>query len=232
VADFNGDGHPDEALTHTNTSTTVTVLLNDGNWPGAGPTQPGDYNRSGIIDAADYVVWRKTLGSTVPNFTAADGNGNGVVDEGDHAVWRANFGQTLPIAGAGSLFAAAPAQLPAIAKPEERGSIGPPNTSERDAALAVLSSRWQRFIPKGNATMRRLHALPTTESVMNVRANDLLLVQSVAAEFDEHASERGRNLNWTKDSNFTEYRFRRRVAGKSREPSCRPQCLIAKDLNP
>jgi hypothetical protein len=200
VADFNGDGHPDEALTHTNTSTTVTVLLNDGNWPGVGPTLPGDYNRSGIIDAADYVVWRKTVGSSVRNFTAADGDGNGVVDEGDHAVWRANFGQPLPMVGAGSLVAAAPAPPSTLAKPDERGTIEPPNASERDAALADPNSRWQQSIPKGNATMRRLHALPTTESVMNVRANDLLLVQSVAAEFDEHASERGRNLNWTKDS--------------------------------
>jgi hypothetical protein len=211
VADFNGDGHPDEALTHTNTSTTVTVLLNDGNWPGAGPTQPGDYNRSGIIDAADYVVWRKTLGSTVPNFTAADGNGNGVVDKGDHAVWRANFGQTLPIVGAGSLFAAAPAQLPAIATPDERGSIGPPNTSERDAALAILDSLWPQFIPQGKATMRRLHVRPTSESGMKARGNDLLFTRSGAAEFEQHASEPGRYSRSTIDSTEEAVETRRAV---------------------
>src|SRR5262249_33978885 len=32
VADFNGDGRPDEALTGTKSATTVTVLFNDGIW--------------------------------------------------------------------------------------------------------------------------------------------------------------------------------------------------------
>jgi hypothetical protein len=37
VADFNVDGRPDEALTHTNRSTSVTVLFNDGIWNGSPP---------------------------------------------------------------------------------------------------------------------------------------------------------------------------------------------------
>ena len=37
------------------------------------PIVPGDYDRNGIVDAADYVVWRSTLGST------ADLRGNGDV---------------------------------------------------------------------------------------------------------------------------------------------------------
>jgi hypothetical protein len=28
------------------------------------PALPGDYNGDGTVDAADYVVWRKTLGTT------------------------------------------------------------------------------------------------------------------------------------------------------------------------
>ena len=37
---------------------------------------PGDYNKNGIVDAADYVVYRKTLGQTGAGLPA-DGNGNG-----------------------------------------------------------------------------------------------------------------------------------------------------------
>jgi hypothetical protein len=45
------------------------------------PVTPGDYNRDATVDAADYVVWRKGLGTT---YTPAD-----------YDVWRANFGQTI-----------------------------------------------------------------------------------------------------------------------------------------
>jgi hypothetical protein len=52
----------------------------------------GDYNTDGRVDAADYAVWRKSLGLNVTPFTGADGDGNGVVDGGDYTAWRANFG--------------------------------------------------------------------------------------------------------------------------------------------
>lgn len=62
-------------------------------------TLDGDYNGDGSVDAADYVVWRKTLGSTTE--LAADGNGSLVIDQGDYIHWRNNFGGTLPGSGAG-----------------------------------------------------------------------------------------------------------------------------------
>ena len=84
---------------------------------------PGDYNDDGTVDAADYVVWRNTLGQTVPNYgqsnaalgTGADGDGDGVITDADYDVWRARFGETasgasLPAAGVpepGSLAMAA-----------------------------------------------------------------------------------------------------------------------------
>jgi hypothetical protein len=61
----------------------------------------GDYNDNGVVDAADYVVWRKTLGAGVAAFSGADGSGNGLVDQADLDVWRSRFGAVLG-AGAGS----------------------------------------------------------------------------------------------------------------------------------
>ena len=55
---------------------------------------PGDYNGNGIVDAADYVIWRDTLNQSVANGTGADGDGNGLIQQADYAVWRANFGNT------------------------------------------------------------------------------------------------------------------------------------------
>jgi len=60
----------------------------------------GDYNRNGIVDAADYTVWRNTMGQTGAAL-AADGDGNGKVDAADYTVWTANFG-THAGSGAGS----------------------------------------------------------------------------------------------------------------------------------
>ncbi len=61
----------------------------------------GDYNANGSVDAADYTVWRDTLGSV--DDLRADGNGNGVVDDDDFAEWRTLFGT---IYGSGSGAAA------------------------------------------------------------------------------------------------------------------------------
>jgi GH35 family endo-1,4-beta-xylanase len=53
---------------------------------------PGDFNADGEVDAADYVVWRQSHGSSTN--LRADGNGDGSIDDADYAVWRAHFGTT------------------------------------------------------------------------------------------------------------------------------------------
>jgi hypothetical protein len=51
-------------------------------------TLDGDFNNNGVVDAADYVVWRET-----------DGSPQG------YNTWRANFGAMLPGSGQGALVA-------------------------------------------------------------------------------------------------------------------------------
>jgi hypothetical protein len=67
-----------------------------------GSTPTGDYNGNHIVDAADYTVWRDTLGQTVPNGTGADGNANGTIDSGDYDFWKMRFGNLAPGAGGGA----------------------------------------------------------------------------------------------------------------------------------
>jgi len=62
----------------------------------------GDYNSDGVVDAADYVVWRRTLTQAAsPAGLGADGNTSGAIDDGDFTLWRSRFGNVLT-SGAGS----------------------------------------------------------------------------------------------------------------------------------
>ncbi len=70
----------------------------------ADSTPSGDYNSDGVVDAADYTVWRDTLGST--SNLAADGNDSGAIDAGDYTVWKENYGSTM--GGSGAVVMAAP----------------------------------------------------------------------------------------------------------------------------
>jgi cytochrome c peroxidase len=55
-------------------------------------TLPGDYNGDGVVDSADYIVWRKNVGDTTS--LVADGNNDHHTDNLDYAVWRQNLGKT------------------------------------------------------------------------------------------------------------------------------------------
>jgi T5SS/PEP-CTERM-associated repeat protein len=70
-------------------------------------TPTGDYNQNGIVDAADYTVWRNTLGQTGTGLLA-DGNSNDEIDTGDYGMWKQHFGET---AGGGSA-GASPSHVP------------------------------------------------------------------------------------------------------------------------
>jgi hypothetical protein len=58
------------------------------------PAAIGDYNLDGLVNSADYIIWRGTLGSVTD--LRADGNGNAEIDAGDFGVWKTNFGRSLP----------------------------------------------------------------------------------------------------------------------------------------
>lgn len=78
-------------------------------------TLSGDYNQDGIVNIADYTVWRDTLG-TIGVGLAADGTGpggqpDGIVDQLDYAFWKSHFGQS---AGSGALSNSAIPEPPSV----------------------------------------------------------------------------------------------------------------------
>jgi hypothetical protein len=94
---------------------------------------PGDYSRNGVVDAADYTLWRDTLNQTGAGLPA-DGSGNQLVDQADYDLWRMHFGEAAElIVGAG---AAQGASVGAIGVPEPCALV--------IAAMAlVTAARWR-----------------------------------------------------------------------------------------
>ncbi|MEX2091116.1 MAG: hypothetical protein WD971_00490 [Pirellulales bacterium] len=66
--------------------------------------QQGDYNENGIVDAADYTVWRDNLNSAIalPN----EGASANTVDQADYDFWKLHFGEGAM--GGGALSSAVP----------------------------------------------------------------------------------------------------------------------------
>ena len=58
---------------------------------------PGDFNNDFVVDARDYVVWRKNVGQ--PAGTLANDTSGQVIGSTQYDAWRSNFGAT---AGSGS----------------------------------------------------------------------------------------------------------------------------------
>jgi endoglucanase len=74
-----------------------------------GPELPGDYNADGVVDAADYTVWRDHLGERIGLHNDPT---PGTVGPEDYDVWKAHFGQ-VSAAGSGTLATAAAVPEPA-----------------------------------------------------------------------------------------------------------------------
>jgi hypothetical protein len=54
------------------------------------PVKAGDYGSDSLVNASDYVTWRKSLGgTTLANETVTPGS----VDAADYTEWRAHFGK-------------------------------------------------------------------------------------------------------------------------------------------
>jgi Chlamydia polymorphic membrane protein (Chlamydia_PMP) repeat len=100
------------------------------------PTLLGDYNHNDVVDAADYTVWRDTLGQHPTIYAGADGNGSGTIDAADYGVWKLNFGHT-PDPGSGSASSVALTQSRQSQLREE--SVARPLTANHVRNRSVIS---------------------------------------------------------------------------------------------
>jgi hypothetical protein len=63
------------------------------------PRLPGDFDRNGVVDSSDYIIWRNSVGQTGFGL-AADGNLDNKIDSSDYNLWRGHFGGMSAGAGA------------------------------------------------------------------------------------------------------------------------------------
>jgi hypothetical protein len=162
----------------------------------ATPILPGDYNASQIVDAADYVVWRKTIGTSVTQYTGADGTGDGQIDGADYEIWRGHFGTAASAAGATvptavkliaaeSLIAAPMSQptdtyvlsgidLRSNDRPRTQRNTSPVSQQARDEALLIITE--QRFRLEDSELARAsLHNDVESDSAKDEVDRDFLL---------------------------------------------------------
>jgi hypothetical protein len=109
----------------------------------APPPPNADFNDDGTVDAADFTVWRDSVGQSVTPGDLGDANFDGAVDDADYTVWRDQFG-TSPGLGANTIGSAATSTATLTA---ERSSPFMPiaysvesNCSARGAVTALLGT--------------------------------------------------------------------------------------------
>lgn len=73
-------------------------------------TQLGDFNGDGLVNAADYTVYRDNDGGDESVLNGA-GDGSGTVDAGDYTVWASNYGDGAPVMSAAAVPEAATLSL-------------------------------------------------------------------------------------------------------------------------
>jgi hypothetical protein len=91
------------------------------------PGVPGDYNGNGVVDGADYVVWRDHLGQTFQLPNEVLGITPGLVTADDYNAWRVRFGNTPAIGSSAPARETVPEPI--------TGMLLVPG-------IAVLASRW------------------------------------------------------------------------------------------
>ena len=84
---------PNSPRNHANAGTSVTIPP---------PFTTGDYNGDTFVNAADYTIWRNSLGQEVDNDgDGADGDQDGGIDRGDYIYWKNQYSGAFGGAGAG-----------------------------------------------------------------------------------------------------------------------------------
>ena len=71
----------------------------------------GDFNDDGLVDLADYTVWRNNLGASDESVLSGNGNGDGTVNVADYQLWKSHFGESTGTLASAAATVPEPASL-------------------------------------------------------------------------------------------------------------------------
>jgi hypothetical protein len=153
------------------------------------PLANADFNDDGIVDAADFTVWRDTLGRSVTPGEFGDADFNGQVEAADYTIWKEQFG-TSPGAGAAAAAAVATEPSTAAASPAFELAVA----AEADAArapaappggLSWLADRFARGgTVVGSPRLFNGRLVAATGEVAQLRTAEKLLLASAGRQRD------------------------------------------------
>jgi hypothetical protein len=133
------------------------------------PVPNADFNDDGIINSADYTMWRNSLGQATQPGAFGDADYNGIVDRDDYLVWRQQFGTTRDVGSASSAEVPQASLVATVAETTDR--VGT-SAFTRSVAIANLPT-----IRDGRNTIRGTASRPiATREVAPASTRDLLLL--------------------------------------------------------
>lgn len=183
------------AVTSHNNGTLCTSIFSN---VSVTPTLP-DYNGNGSVDAADYVVWRKTLGSTTNLQANGDDTGPsaGIIDQADYAIWRTNFGNTAAAAGSGSAQSAVNANaLPVVTTATTAALSSAAIDAAMAESVAAAVPLTSTYSTSGCPTVKRTLAQPGRQFDHSLPDNNALLALANGWPLDRQT---GRSTDSTGD---------------------------------
>ncbi|WP_442483251.1 carbohydrate-binding protein [Aeoliella sp. SH292] len=166
----------DYYLSDTQSVTQGLVLLGD---TGA-PPLPGDFNSDGVVNLADYTVWRDQLGADVASFATADGNGDGRINASDYLIWKRQFGKSVPVVAS---TAKTPVADALTAAPITTDAITPDGARVRPGFHSEGIDRVASVGSIGQNSIRSSHSWPTADvdraSAFELRSAELVLFRTM-----------------------------------------------------
>jgi hypothetical protein len=145
------------------------------------PGPLGDYNHDLTVNAADYTIWRNTLGIMDDGVDPAEdmranGNNDGAsentIDQADYDVWKMNFGQTVPDDSV-AYTTGDTIRIRLIYTPPELDADIPFNAADPAANVTTPATMEYQIVPQGGP-MATSGPLPFTSSWLGLPNNTLI----------------------------------------------------------